>query len=66
MAWTQAQLDALDEAIANGVLTVKYQDRTVTYRSLDEMLKLRETMRQELGLTEGRVRLFAKHSKGIV
>ena len=65
MPWTQSQLTALDDAIAQGVLTVKYQDRTVTYRTLDEMLKLRETMKQELGLTEGRVRLYARHSKGI-
>jgi hypothetical protein len=64
MAWTQTQLDALEEAISQGALVVKYQDRMVTYRSLNEMLKLRELIRNELGLTETTVRLFAKHSKG--
>jgi len=64
MAFTQTQLAALDEAISQGALTVKYQDRMVTYRSLNEMLKLRELMRNELGLTETTVRLYAKHSKG--
>ena len=37
MAYTQTQLDALDVAIAEGVLTVSYDGRTVTYRSLNEM-----------------------------
>jgi len=51
MAFTQAQLDALEEAIAEGVLTVKYIDKTITYRSLKEMLALREIMRKDLGVT---------------
>lgn len=65
MAWTQAQLDALDEAIAQGALSVKYQDRVVTYRSLKEMLAVREMIRRQLGLSGDRVTLLAKHSKGI-
>lgn len=48
MAFTQTQLDALNSAIAEGALTVKYQDKSVTYRSLDEMLRLRELMYREI------------------
>lgn len=66
MAFTQAQLDALEEAISQGVLVVKYKDREVRYRSLDEMQRLRETIRRELGLSAPSVRLYAKHSKGTV
>jgi hypothetical protein len=51
-AWTQEQLTALETAIARGTLRVKYGERDVTYRSLDEMLKLRGVMRRELGLVD--------------
>ena len=65
MAFTQVQLDALEDAIAQGVLTIKYQDKIITYRSLDEMLKLRDTMRRALGLgsTSGQ-RIYLSHKKG--
>lgn len=53
MSFTQTQLDALTEAIAEGTFKVKYQDKEVTYRSLEEMIKLRELMRQELGIDGG-------------
>lgn len=35
---TQAQLDAMVEAYMSGVSTVKFADREVTYRSMDELL----------------------------
>jgi hypothetical protein len=54
--FTSAQLDALTEAIASGVLIVKYQDRTVEYQSLRDMLKLKVEMEKELGLTTETVR----------
>jgi hypothetical protein len=66
MAFTQAQLDALDAAIAGGELTVKYQDKQVTYRSLDEMTRIRDMMRKDLGLvTATSTRVYASHSKGL-
>ena len=64
-SWTLEQLHALEKALAEGVLTVKYSDKLITYRSLDEMLRLREAMRLALGLTEKSVRLLARHSKGL-
>lgn len=67
MAWTQAQLDALNKAIANGSTKVKYADREVTYRSLSEMLKLRTLMTDELNPASTTRSYFKKfaYSKGI-
>lgn len=47
MAWTQTEIDALKSAIAKGVTTVSYRDRSVSYRSLDEMLQLLQLMESE-------------------
>ena len=53
-------------AIAGGVLTVKYIDKTVTYRSLKEMLSLRELMRRSLGVTISQPsRVKMEFSKGL-
>jgi hypothetical protein len=51
MAFTQPQLDALETAIATGVLTVAHEGKHTTFRSLNEMMRVRETMRAALGLT---------------
>jgi len=64
MAFTQAQLDALEKAIAEGVNKVKYENKEVEYRSLEEMLKLRDLMLSALGLKPKSQRLYAKFSKG--
>jgi hypothetical protein len=40
LAQAQAQLDALMVATASQSLTVHYGDRTVTYRSADDLIKL--------------------------
>jgi hypothetical protein len=50
MAFTQSQLTALESAIAQGALTVQFNDRRITYHSLGEMIQLRNTMRAELGI----------------
>lgn len=71
MAFTQVQLDALDDAIASGALTVKYQDKTVTYRSLADMLRLRDLMAAELSGDDanrnifGGVTTYVKYDKGM-
>ena len=48
MAFTQSDLDALNDAIALGALKVKYADREVTYRSLSEMRDIRREMNAEV------------------
>lgn len=48
---TQADLDAIEKAINSGVTRVKYQDREITYASMDSLFKIRDKLRLELGLT---------------
>jgi hypothetical protein len=48
MAFTSANLDAIDAAIASGELTVSFNGRTVTYRSVGELLKARQTIASAL------------------
>jgi hypothetical protein len=71
MAFTQAQLTSLTNAIAEGALSVMYQDRDggirrVQYRSIDDMLMLQAKMERELGVRLDRPnRRLAQHSKGL-
>ena len=66
MAFTQAQLDALEAAIAGGELVVQYQDKKVQYRDLGEMMRIRDMMRRDLGLVQPEnTRLYPTHSKGL-
>jgi hypothetical protein len=51
MAYTQQQLDDLEAAIAEGVSSVSSNGRQVSYRNLNDMMKLRDAMREELGIT---------------
>lgn len=48
--YTHEQYAAISAAIAEGALSVRYADKSVTYRSLDEMLRIRRLMADELGL----------------
>lgn len=68
MAYTVDQLTALDSAIAQGTRSVKYGDKWVEYRSLDEMLRIRDAMREELGLNANKRsnRKFASFNKGLI
>lgn len=54
MAFTQEQLDSLKEAVTSGARTVQYGDKTVTYRSLDEMIRIMDLMETELGIAKAR------------
>lgn len=48
---SQALIDQIDAVIASGVGSVSYMGRTVTYQSLDELLRIRAilTSRQSGG-----------------
>lgn len=65
MAFTQEQLDALETAIATGTTSVKYEDKVVTYRSLTEMLQLRDLIRRKLNSTNTKSYILTTHTKGI-
>lgn len=48
--YTQADLDALNDAIATGARRVSYNGQTVEYRSLSEMREVRDEMERQLGI----------------
>lgn len=56
MAFTQTEIDKLKQAIALGALRVRYADRDVTYRSLDEMRETLGMMEAEVGTAAGKRR----------
>jgi len=62
---TLTDLQDLEKAIASGVLSVQYADRRETYRSLEEMIRIRDWLRTELGLdtnaTKPRTRVWVGH-----
>jgi len=66
MAYTMEQYTALQAAIAEGALTVRYADKSVQYRSLDEMVRILKLMATDLGLNANNDggRRYASFSKG--
>jgi len=68
MAYTQADLDTIDAEIAK-VRTVKatsLADRSVTFRSLDELTKERARVAAAIAQSSGTSRVrFAATSKGV-
>jgi len=64
--FTLEHLKALEEAIATGVMEVKYNDRHVKYNTMNDMLKARSLMRQALGLEAKSSRRFCCGQKGTV
>lgn len=67
MAFTQTDLDAINEAIASGALKVKYQDREVTYQTFDDLTKARNLILNEIepARKASGGRRFAMFSKGL-
>jgi hypothetical protein len=54
MAWTQADVDKLESAIASGVQTVTYDGpprRSITYQTTGDMLRARALMVDEVART---------------
>lgn len=47
---TPADLEAIEKAINSGATKVKYQDRELTYNSLDDLYRVRDNIKAELGL----------------
>lgn len=62
--WTQAQIDSLKAAIASGTLHVAFADRSQTFQSLEDMLKLLALMERT---ADGGTTLYrlAATSKGL-
>lgn len=70
MTYTLEQYRALKGAVAEGALSVRYADRyadrSVTYRSVEEMLRILRLMEDELGLSANNDggRRYTSFSKG--
>lgn len=68
MAITQTDLDALDRAIADGrgARSMTFSDQSITFGSVDEMLKLRAFMQSQLDAATRSTRTrYAATSKGL-
>lgn len=65
MSFTPKHLEAVEAAIARGEKTVRYTDRTVEYRTVDELLKAREEIRASLAsMDRPRSRVFRLYHSG--
>lgn len=72
-AFTVENLMALEKALVDGVRRVKYADKEIEYRNLDEIKDLVNEMRRALGMGKqggkpglfGGRRIIARHSKGL-
>lgn len=64
-SFTEENLAALEQAIATGAREVYYGDKRVAYRSLDEMLRVRDLMKETLGQKQAnQSRIFTKFNRG--
>ncbi|SCU73549.1 conserved hypothetical protein [Cupriavidus necator] len=63
MAFTITQLEALEQAIGSGELTVKYDGKEVTYRSLDDLTKAYNLVRGSL-LASGQLTESTRTNRG--
>lgn len=50
-SFTQAQLDALEAMIAGGVLESEYDGKRLKYRSMAELIRARDIVKNGLGST---------------
>lgn len=50
-SWTEADITALEAAIKGGTLRVRFENREVQYQTISEMLKLLQTMKDEVSTT---------------
>lgn len=71
MAVTQADIDNLTRAIASGQRQVTIGSESVTYRSIDDLIKARDTLKRELdeanasaGTIERRPKAFKLYHAG--
>ncbi len=58
MAYTQADLDRIQKAIAKGELEVQYHDRKVKYRSISELREAQTEIVRALDSQTPRSRIF--------
>ncbi len=60
------RIEAINDSISRGVHSVKFDQKEIIYRSLDEMLKARELLKNELNKGKSRSKRFsAIFSRGL-
>jgi len=66
MAWTTTDLAAIETAIASGTLSVSYPGGSITYRSITDLLKARDAIKENLNVAAGVTTrcTYASFSKG--
>jgi len=63
--FTLEQYQAVKAAFAEGAKVVRYQDKWIEYRSLDEMSRILRKMEKELGINTNKcARVYASFSNG--
>lgn len=66
MAYTQADLEKVEKAIAKGALTVRDSDgKTITYRSMNELKAARDIIKKALSTVKRPRAFIARTSKGV-
>lgn len=63
--WTEADLAAIEAAIASGASEVRYGDKSVRYQTMQQMLIARNMIRQALGYSSTPKKFYTKHNKGL-
>jgi len=64
--YTHENLAALESAIALGASECYYGDKRIVYRSIDEMIRIRNIMKRELGLITGKdKKISPSYNKGL-
>jgi len=52
MAWTSTQLTALKDALASGKVSVRFGDKSIEYRSVDDLRKAIAVVEREVNGTD--------------
>ena len=61
MSFTASDLAAVEAALKSGTRRVRYTDREVEYRSLEELVALRATINAELNAGTAQAHTYPRH-----
>jgi hypothetical protein len=64
MAWTQEELNTIEQAYKSGVKKVKFKDRETEFRDLSEMQKIIREARAELNGATRKPYAYASYNRG--
>jgi hypothetical protein len=60
----QTLLDAIERAMFSGATTITYEGKSITYKTTDDMMRLRAILRNDLGIAPRPATVLAQHSRG--